>query len=81
MEPAAFRALLTDAGLRQNQLARLLGKSVATVNRWCVDGDRADHLAAPRYAVAFLVAFTALPAKLRAAVLARLQEPDETKGS
>lgn len=81
MNPTAFLELLEAAGLRQNQLARLLGKSVSTVNRWCVDGDRADHLAAPRYAVAFLVTFAALPAKLRETVLARLQELDETKGS
>jgi DNA-binding transcriptional regulator YiaG len=36
LEPSAFRVLLNRAGLTQAALARLLDRSVTTVNAWAV---------------------------------------------
>lgn len=66
---AEFRRLLAASGLSQAALARALGVSAMTVNRWQVD--RADRIPLPRYATVFLRAFVELTPAERADVISR----------
>lgn len=71
VSPEEFGALLRACGLRQNQLAAILGVDVGTVNRWCRQRTK-DSRPIARYAVAFLTAFRELAPTGRANVLATL---------
>ncbi|MDU7523502.1 MAG: hypothetical protein E7K72_19310 [Roseomonas mucosa] len=64
---------LAELGLTQARFARLLGKGVSQVNRWC-QPHQVNHVPAPRYALAFLAAFRALGPRQRKAVLAELED-------
>ncbi len=69
-----FRDRLNAAGLTQTEFSRLLGVSIRTVNRWHTPRRRADALKAPRYALAFLEAFTLLTPAARVTLAAELAE-------
>lgn len=53
-----YHRLLCEAGLKQRDLAALLGVDATTVNRW--DGEGQQARPAPRYAVQFLRAYILL---------------------
>lgn len=68
-----FRAALTDAGLSQSELGRLLGKDSVTVNRWCC-----ARLDVPQYARAFLAAYARLGPSARAQLARDLGLAEDT---
>lgn len=53
-----FNTLFREAGIPQRRLARLLGVSTMTANRWCTERD--DGFEPPTYAVAFLRVYVML---------------------
>jgi transcriptional regulator with XRE-family HTH domain len=55
MTAPEFRAALTALGLRQNRLAKCLGVTTATVNRWAI-----GRVPVPQYAVFVLLLLAAL---------------------
>jgi transcriptional regulator with XRE-family HTH domain len=65
-----YQTLLTASGLRQADLAALLGKDRTAVNRWD-NTSSAQGLPAPRYAIAFLRAYVMLSPDQRAALAAQ----------
>ncbi|WP_138144641.1 hypothetical protein [Brucella sp. 10RB9215] len=60
---AEFRRLFELSGLRQKELASLLGNRDMTVNRWFAD--RSDAVMPPYYAVNFLRAYLMLTPEQR----------------
>jgi DNA-binding transcriptional regulator YiaG len=61
-----FSLLFDRSELQQTKLARLLGVSVMTVNRWLSDRD--DAVDPPWYALTFLRVFLMLPEPARARI-------------
>ncbi len=57
-QPTEYHQLLEQSGLKQYQLADLLGTDRTTVNRW--DGAGKHAKAAPTYAIQFLRAYIML---------------------
>lgn len=65
-----YRTLLASSGLKQADLAHLLGKDRTAVNRWDNTAS-AQGLPAPRYAIAFLRAYVMLSPEQRTALAAQ----------
>lgn len=65
-----YRTLLAASGLKQADLAHLLGKDRTAVNRWD-NTNSTQGLPAPRYAVTFLRAYIMLSPDQRAALTAK----------
>lgn len=58
---AEFLTLLQRSGLQKKQIARLLGKTAVSVDRWTADPARPSYIEVPLFALNFLRAFMLLP--------------------
>lgn len=73
MTDMTLPSLAAECGLTQSAFGRMLGRGRGTVNRWSSPG-RADSVAPPPEAIAFLLAFRRLSPADRAAVEAELRD-------
>ena len=71
MNNELFNQLRRTAGLRQVDLAAMLGVTQGVVSRWCNAG-RKDRLPPPKYAIAALLLYREAPQSVRERVMLAL---------